>query len=74
MIRKKLKACLIVWIAIYPVLLSLQYFFGEQLAQLSLPVRSLILTGILVPLMVLALIPFWTWVFGRLGSLKKKQR
>ena len=61
---KRIKMVGIVWVAIYPTILMLQYFFGEMLGQLPLWLRSLVLTGILVPLMVYVLIPFWTKVFN----------
>ncbi|KAB8152065.1 hypothetical protein EZY14_015125 [Kordia sp. TARA_039_SRF] len=62
---KKLLRTFIVWIAIYPPLTIILYFFGEQLQSLHLAVRTLILTIILVPLMVYVLIPFWTKVFTK---------
>lgn len=60
---KKLRTVLIVWVAIYPTITVIQYFFGGILSELPLALRTLILTGVLVPLMVYLLIPFWTKVF-----------
>lgn len=67
---KKLKTTLIVWIAIYPTITAIQYFFGEYLMAFPLAIRSLILTLILVPLMVYMLIPFWTYIYEKI--LRKK--
>ncbi len=60
---KKLKNTFIVWIAIYPAITAILLLFGDYLNNLNLFVRTLILTIVLVPLMVYALIPFWTKVF-----------
>lgn len=46
-----------VWIAIYPSITLLQLLIGKQLLELPIPLRSLILTVILVPLMVFVLLP-----------------
>ena len=46
-----------VWIAIYPSITLLQLLIGKQLLELPIPLRSLILTLILVPLMVFVLLP-----------------
>ncbi|MBP2831049.1 hypothetical protein J8281_02515 [Aquimarina sp. U1-2] len=62
---KKLRTIMIVWVAIYPTITVIQYFFGETLSQLPLALRTLILTSVLVPSMVCVLIPFWTKVFSK---------
>jgi antibiotic biosynthesis monooxygenase (ABM) superfamily enzyme len=46
-----------VWIAIFPSITLLQMLIGKQLLALPIPLRSLILTVILVPLMVFVLLP-----------------
>lgn len=61
---KKIKQILIVWISIYPPLTILLLAFGDQLNGVPLAMRTLVLTLILVPLMILVLIPFWTFVFN----------
>lgn len=53
----KWKFALLVWIAIYPSITFLSYLIGDWLVALPLPLRTLILTGILVPLMVFVLLP-----------------
>ncbi len=68
---KKLRNILIVWVAIYPTITVIQYFFGDFLSQLPLALRTLILTGVLVPLMVFVLIPLWTKLFDKLRQDRK---
>jgi antibiotic biosynthesis monooxygenase (ABM) superfamily enzyme len=53
----KWKFAVIVWIAIFPSITLLQLLIGKQLLELPIPLRSLILTVILVPLMVFVLLP-----------------
>ncbi len=68
---KKSRTIFIVWVAIYPTITAIQYFFGSFLNQLPLAARTLILTGVLVPLMVFVLIPLWTKLFDKLkGNYK----
>ncbi|RMG65776.1 MAG: hypothetical protein D6722_15665 [Bacteroidetes bacterium] len=55
----KYKTALIVWLAIYPLITVVLWLFGPYLAALPLPLRTLLLTGILVPTMVYVAIPFW---------------
>lgn len=62
---KKLKTVFIIWIAIYPAITLLLFIAGDQLVQIPLLFRTLLLTGVLVPLMVYFLIPFWTWIFHK---------
>jgi len=53
----KWKFALMVWIAIYPSIMIVQLLIGNQIINLPMPLRSLIMTGILVPLMVYVLLP-----------------
>ena len=53
----KWKFAVMVWIAIYPSITILQMLIGKQMMVLPIPLRSLILTLILVPLMVFVLLP-----------------
>lgn len=53
-----------VWLAIYPSITLLVLFFGPQLAQLPLMLRTLVLTAILVPLLVFILLPLLNRTFG----------
>lgn len=51
------KNALLVWIAIYPSISLLSYLAGPWLATLPLLLRTLVLTAVLVPLLVFALLP-----------------
>jgi len=51
------KFAIMVWIAIYPSITLVQFLIGDSLLHLAIPIRSLILTLILVPLMVFVLLP-----------------
>jgi antibiotic biosynthesis monooxygenase (ABM) superfamily enzyme len=53
----KWKFALMVWIAIYPSITLLSYLIGDFIKNLPLAIRTLIMTGILVPLMVFILLP-----------------
>jgi antibiotic biosynthesis monooxygenase (ABM) superfamily enzyme len=53
----KWKFAIMVWIAIYPSITLVQFLIGDSLLELPVPIRSLILTLILVPLMVFVLLP-----------------
>lgn len=60
----KWKFALMVWIAIYPSITLVQLLIGKQLTNLALPIRTLIMTGILVPLMVYVLLPLVRKLLG----------
>jgi antibiotic biosynthesis monooxygenase (ABM) superfamily enzyme len=60
----KWKFALMVWIAIYPSITLVQLLIGNQIISLPLPLRTLIMTGILVPLMVYVLLPFLRKILG----------
>lgn len=53
------KTTIVVWLAIYPLITLILWTFGPNLALVPLPLRTLILTGVLVPTMVYGAIPFW---------------
>ena len=46
-----------VWIAIYPSITLMQVTLGKQLIELPVPLRTLVMTLLLVPLMVFILLP-----------------
>lgn len=61
------KTAVLVWFAIYPSITLLLWLAGPFLMRLPLMLRTLALTGILVPLLVFVLLPFlqkWlrTWL------------
>ena len=53
-----------VWIAIYPAITLASFLLGDLIKDLALPVRTFIMTGILVPLMVYVLLPLLRKLFG----------
>lgn len=60
----KWKFAIMVWMAIYPSITLVQLLIGKQLTKLPLPLRTLIMTGILVPLMVYVLLPLFRKLLG----------
>lgn len=60
----KWKFALMVWLAIYPSITILSYLIGDHIKNLSLPIKTLIMTGILVPLMVFILLPLLRKILG----------
>lgn len=59
------KRALIIWIAIYPLITLLYYLLGELLLPLPMPLRTLVLTVIAVPIMFYLLIPLLNRVFSK---------
>jgi antibiotic biosynthesis monooxygenase (ABM) superfamily enzyme len=53
----KWKFAIMVWIAIYPAITLASFLLGDTIQNLPLAIRTLIMTGILVPLMVFILLP-----------------
>ena len=60
----KWKFAVMVWIAIYPAITLLTYLIGDLIKKLPLPIKTLIMTGILVPLMVFVLLPILRKLMG----------
>lgn len=55
---KKWKMAIVIWLAIYPLITLIFALIGKQLMQIHpLPLRTLIITLIVVPTMVFILIP-----------------
>ncbi|HCQ13698.1 hypothetical protein [Flavobacterium sp.] len=53
----KWKFAIMVWIAIYPAITLASFLLGDAIQNLPLAIRTLIMNGILVPLMVFILLP-----------------
>jgi antibiotic biosynthesis monooxygenase (ABM) superfamily enzyme len=51
------RVAVVVWLAIYATITLLLAILGPQIATWPLPLRTLVLTGIAVPLMVFVLLP-----------------
>ncbi|MBA4241817.1 MAG: hypothetical protein C0448_13915 [Sphingobacteriaceae bacterium] len=55
---KKWKMAILIWLAIYPLITTIFALLGKQLILIEpLPLRTLIITVIAVPIMVFILIP-----------------
>ncbi|MFN8116704.1 MAG: hypothetical protein U0W65_11370 [Bacteroidia bacterium] len=55
---KKWKIAIVIWLAIYPLITTIFALLGKQLILIEpLPLRTLIITIIAVPIMVFILIP-----------------
>ena len=62
---KKWKMAILIWIAIYPLITTVFAVFGKYLMQIEiLPLRTLIITVVLVPIMVFVLIPLLQKLLG----------
>jgi hypothetical protein len=62
------KMALVTFLAIYPLILALTYSVVPLLAPLPVPLRPLLVSAILVPLMTWVVMPrmtrlFWSWLF-----------
>jgi antibiotic biosynthesis monooxygenase (ABM) superfamily enzyme len=67
---KKWKMAIVIWLAIYPLITSVFFLFGKQISQIEvLPLRTLAMTLVLVPVMVFILMPAITKLLS--GWLKK---
>lgn len=62
---KKWKMAILIWIAIYPTITLIFMFFGKDLLEIHpLPLRTFLLTLVVVPLMTFVLIPFLQKLLG----------
>lgn len=59
------KAAFIIWLAIYPLITLLYSLLGNYLSGIALPLRTLVLTLIAVPIMFYVLVPLLNRVFHR---------
>ncbi|MBT33137.1 hypothetical protein [Chondrinema litorale] len=57
------KRTFISWLAIYPLITILLWLLGDLLIILPLPLRTLLLTALLVPAMSYVVIPFYSKLF-----------
>lgn len=55
--RARVRLALATWLALYPLLTGVLWVMQGPLSQLVLPVRTLLLTLFLVPVMVFVLVP-----------------
>jgi len=61
----RFKLVAITWLAIYPLITAVFYFFGEPLQRLPLGIRTLVVTLIVVPVMLYVVMPIMTPLFER---------
>lgn len=62
---KKWKMAVVIWLAIYPLITLILVLFGRQLAKVTpTPLRTLLLTAILVPIMVYWAMPLVQKIFA----------
>jgi len=67
---KKWKMAVMIWLAIYPLITTVFAIFGKYLMMIEfLPLRTLLITVVLVPIMVFVLIPILQKILG--GWLSK---
>jgi antibiotic biosynthesis monooxygenase (ABM) superfamily enzyme len=59
------KLALLSWLAIYPLITGIFLVFNQPLMQLALPVRTFVLTIVLVGLMSYIIMPYLTKVFNK---------
>ena len=64
----KLIAALKIWLVIYPSITLFLFLFGHQLASLPLPLRTFIISLVLVPWIVFIGMPFLELIINRLSS------
>ena len=60
----KWKFAVMVWLAIYPTITIVSFLIGDLIIIFPLPLKTLIMTGILVPTMVFVLLPFLRKLLG----------
>ena len=61
----KHKRAFLVWLAIYPLITVLFLLLGDYLVNFAIPLRTLILTLIAVPLMAYVILPFYHRIFDK---------
>jgi antibiotic biosynthesis monooxygenase (ABM) superfamily enzyme len=60
----KWKFAIMVWLAIYPTITLVSFLIGDIIKSWPLPFKTLLMTGILVPLMVFVLLPLLRKLLG----------
>jgi len=63
---------LLMWLAAFLIVMGLFVFFGEQLRSLPLPLRVLVLTGVLIALMSQVVMPGLNRMFASFLSRGKR--
>jgi antibiotic biosynthesis monooxygenase (ABM) superfamily enzyme len=58
------KTAFITWLAVYPTLTLLLELIGDDLRKLALPLRTLVISAVLVPVAIYVVVPLLRRVFG----------
>lgn len=58
------KSAVVIWLAIFPLITAVLALFGPALNALPLVARTFVLTIMLVPIMVYALVPLISWMLN----------
>lgn len=74
MTKAKVKLALKIWVVLYPSITLFLYTFGEALSAFSLPVRTLIITLVLVPWIVFAAVPTVDFIINLWDKNVKKHQ
>jgi antibiotic biosynthesis monooxygenase (ABM) superfamily enzyme len=64
-LQGKQKQTLMVWLAVYPIITGLAWMLEPVLQPLQLPFRTLILSGLMVPIMVYGAMPLINSLLSR---------
>lgn len=59
------KRVFLIWLGIYPLITLLFLLLGDYIAQLALPLKTLVLTVIAVPTLAYVILPFYHKVFAK---------
>jgi len=70
--RPPFRQVLATWLALYPLLTLLLWAFAGPLAQLTLPVRTFVLTVFLVPVLAYLLVPRVVRLLDRLHPASER--
>jgi antibiotic biosynthesis monooxygenase (ABM) superfamily enzyme len=68
------RRALITWLAVYPSITTAFFVLGPHTAHLPMPVRTLILTAVVVPVVVYLLVPFLLKADAGLGAAFSARR
>lgn len=58
------KTALQIWLAVYPSITVVLWLVGPALDRVPLPVRTLAVSGVVVPVVVFVLLPIIQWLFA----------
>lgn len=71
-INHKVQAAIKIWLVIYPSITLFLYLFGEALLVFPLPIRTLILTLVLVPWVVFGGVPLVDSLIKYISNIRLK--